>query len=64
MDHGIASNEEGWVGQIKLDGVWMDYARGYEAETKAWQAAKPDTRRIKHWITGEIIVNSTEKEGN
>jgi hypothetical protein len=51
--------EEGWLGQIWLNGRWADYARGYEDETRQWQAAEPATRRIVHWITRDILVFST-----
>lgn len=52
----IAPDEEGWLGQIVMDGRWADYARGYEHESKVWQAEKPDHRRLVHWITREVLV--------
>lgn len=55
--------EEGWVGQIFSNGKWMDYARGFEVETRAWQLGDPAHRRIKHWITGKVIVPATGKYG-
>lgn len=56
----IAPNEEGWLGQIFVGDKWLDYARGYEAESKAWQAANPTKRRLVHWITREILVPNKE----
>lgn len=50
---------EGWLAQILLDGEWQDFARGYEQETKAWQRLKPESRRIVHWITRDVLVDAT-----
>lgn len=56
---GLAPDEPGAVGQILVDGSWHDYARSFEAEARRWQAADPTVRRVKHWITDEIIVAPT-----
>ena len=60
MNREIAPDEEGWLGQILVDGKWMDYARGFEEESKRWQAADPVNRRIVHWISSEILVPAKE----
>lgn len=52
----LTPDVEGWLGQIIHEGRWVDYARGYEAESRAWQAEKPDHRRLVHWITRVVLV--------
>lgn len=47
---------EEFLGQIKMDGRWVDYARGVEAESRKWQAADPGARRVVDWISKEVIV--------
>jgi hypothetical protein len=51
---------EPYLGQILIDGVWTDYARGTEANAKAWVWEKgrhnPPTRRAVDWIFKERIL--------
>ena len=54
--HDLRPDVEGWLGQILIDGKWLDYARGYEAESRRWQAADPESRRLVHWISGKVLV--------
>lgn len=50
------AEQETYLGQIKIDGRWMDYARGNEAETRTWQQADPANRRVVDWIYKEKII--------
>lgn len=55
---------EEFLGQILIDGKWVDYARGTEAASRSWQAGDPTKRRVVDWIYKEqiIIPASSEKE--
>ncbi len=56
-----ASNHvpETFLGQILLDGRWVDYARGHEAESRTWQAGDPTRRRVVDWISREVLIANT-----
>lgn len=46
-----------WLGQIRtIHGKWVDYARGQEAESRKWQAADPENRRVVDWIHKDRIL--------
>ena len=47
---------ETYLGQIKVDDEWQDYARGHRDETAAWAQRDPDERRIVHWIYKERVL--------
>lgn len=47
---------ETYLGQIKVDGRWVDYARGHEAPSRTWQEAEPGIRRVVDWISGEVLI--------
>lgn len=47
---------ETFLGQIRVEGEWLDYARGHEAESRRWQAADPANRRVVDWISREILI--------
>lgn len=47
---------EEFLGQIKIDNAWVDYARGYEEVSKTWQSHDPGGRRLVHWISREVLV--------
>lgn len=46
---------ETYLGQILRDGKWLDYARGHREESKRWQEASPDDRRVVDWIDRTVI---------
>lgn len=46
---------ETFLGQILVDGQWLDYARGHEPQARAWQAEDPESRRVVDWIRKEQI---------
>lgn len=45
-----------WLGQILVEGEWLDYARGQEAESRRWQAGDPENRRVVDWIRKDRIL--------
>lgn len=48
---------ETWLGQILVDGKWLDYARGTEKASRSWQALDPTNRRVVDWINkGKILI--------
>lgn len=47
---------ETFLGQILVDGVWLDYSRGVESAARDWQALAPDTRRVVDWIYKERVI--------
>jgi hypothetical protein len=47
---------ETWLGQILLDGKWVDYARGTEGQSRLWQAGSPATRRVVDWIHKDQVL--------
>jgi hypothetical protein len=47
---------EEYLGQILIDGKWVDYARGTEATSRAWQAGDPANRRVVDWIWKERVI--------
>lgn len=51
---------ETWLGQILIDGVWTDYARGHEAASRQWQEEDPTERRVVDWIHKDKILVAAE----
>lgn len=47
---------ETWLGQIFHEGQWLDYARGFEAPSRRWQAEDPTNRRVVDWIDKKKIL--------
>lgn len=47
---------EEWLGQILIDGKWLDYARGTEDASRRWQASDPANRRVVDWIRKDKIL--------
>jgi hypothetical protein len=47
---------ETYLGQILIDGEWLDYARGHEQESRRWQQADPTRRRVVDWIRKERVL--------
>lgn len=47
---------EEWLGQILIDGQWLDYARGHEEPARRWQAEDPKNRRVVHWISRKTLI--------
>ena len=43
---------ETWLGQILIEGRWVDYARGHEGPSRTWQAKERrlNPRRVVNWI--------------
>lgn len=53
--------QETCLGQILIDGKWLDYARGTELEARIWQLGDPKRRRVVDWIDKDrVIVPNTE----
>lgn len=57
----MTNQREGYVpethlGQIKIDGKWMDYARGHREESIRWAKGDPENRRVVDWIHKEQII--------
>lgn len=57
----MTNQREGYVpethlGQIKVDGAWMDYARGHREESIRWAKGDPENRRVVDWIRKEQII--------
>lgn len=51
---------ETWLGQIRHQGRWMDYARGDEKSARRWHRQDPANRRVVDWIRKEqILIPST-----
>jgi hypothetical protein len=48
--------QESWLGQIRVDGKWVDFARGFEGESRRWQAGDPTNRRVVDWIDKAKIL--------
>lgn len=44
------------LGQVWIDGEWLDYARDTELQALAWARAKPGYRRVVDWITREVLT--------
>ena len=56
----MSTTPEEFLGQILVDGQWVDYARGHEAESRLWQQADPKHRRVVDWINkSKVIVAPT-----
>lgn len=57
---------ESFLGQILVDGTWLDYARGSEEDSRRWQQGDPTRRRVVDWIyTDRVIIpasTATTKE--
>lgn len=47
---------EEYLGQILVEGRWLDFARGTEASAKRWQAADPKNRRVVDWIDKRKVI--------
>jgi hypothetical protein len=47
---------EEYLGQILVEGRWLDYARGTEAASRRWQAADPKNRRVVDWIDKRKVI--------
>ena len=47
---------EEFLGQIRKDGIWMDYARGTETAAREWYEGDRANRRIVDWIYKERIL--------
>lgn len=47
---------ETWLGQILVDGEWLDYARGTQQAARAWHAEDPANRRVVDWIRKDHIL--------
>jgi len=48
---------ETFLGQILVDGEWLDYARGYELPARNWlKTQKPGTARVVDWIDKKKIL--------
>ena len=48
--------DETYLGQIRHEGKWLDYARGTEASARSWQAEEPSDRRVVDWIKKEQVL--------
>jgi len=48
--------QETFLGQIRIDGVWMDYARGTEAASRHWVEQDTASRRVVDWIYKDRIL--------
>lgn len=48
--------QETFLGQIKINGKWEDYARGTRAKAWNWQQADPANRRVVDWIYKDKII--------
>ena len=46
---------ETFLGQLFIEGVWMDYARSTEGPAREWAAADPERRRVVDWISKEVV---------
>jgi hypothetical protein len=52
---------EEFLGQIRHEGAWLDYARGTEAAAREWQQQDPANRRVVDWIYKEnVIIEETK----
>ena len=49
------------LGQIKVDGKWMDYARGTHETSRKWFEGDPENRRVVDWIYKERIIFPAEQ---
>lgn len=47
---------EAFLGQVLIDGKWLDYARGHEEPSRRWQQADPTRRRVVDWIYKERVI--------
>ena len=48
---------ETFLGQILIDGEWVDYARGQEAPARAWVQTYPaGTARVVDWIDKKKVL--------
>lgn len=47
---------EEFLGQILVNGKWLDYARGTEAASVQWFKGDPENRRIVDWIRKERVL--------
>lgn len=47
---------EHFLGQIKIDGAWQDYARSDFYTARAWATADAKNRRVVDWIYKEKIL--------
>lgn len=54
---GEACAEETSLGQIMLDGVWVDYARGTLGHAILWASGEPEgTARVVDWIDKKHVL--------
>jgi hypothetical protein len=58
VDKAIEPGVEGWLGQIRHRGGWMDFARSVEGPARKWQSADPVDRRVVHWISREVLIDA------
>jgi membrane-bound inhibitor of C-type lysozyme len=48
--------QETWLGQILVDGEWVDYARGSSASATRWADEDPAARRVVYWTRKSVPV--------
>ena len=48
--------EETYLGQIRHEGRWLDYARGTEEASRTWQEQEPTDRRVVDWIDKDRVL--------
>jgi len=52
----MSTTPETHLGQILVDGQWVDYARGHEKESRLWQRRDPHNRRVVDWIDKRKVI--------
>lgn len=58
----MSTTPETFLGQILVDGQWVDYARGTEKESRLWQARDPKNRRVVDWIRKTQVIIAPKPE--